>query len=328
MRVDAHLDIAYNALLNGHSFATEPPDGYAVSRSTLAAAGVGLVCATLMCAPKQARPQIVALSGREPPLELFYESVREASIIANAQIGYYASVGLRMLRTATELREYRSSWEPGQLAAILLLEGADAIERPDDAAWWFDRGLRIVGPAWTKTQYAGGTGAPGGMTTLGIQLLHEMAKLGYVLDISHLADQAIADALETWNGPIMSSHANARHLVPGDRQLADWAIRAIADRGGVLGISFHDGHLTAGHPADPSVVAEHAAYLATVAGDPVHVGIGSDLDGGFPTSRAAITNMDQLDTIEDELLKHFDPDEVSGILGRNWLDFFETALPE
>jgi len=326
--VDAHLDIAYNALLNGHDFQGTPPPDRLISRSTLHSAGVGLVGATLMCAPAASRRFIRELSGgdAESSLDLFYRTPRDAYLIAQAQVGYYRSVGLRLISDRADLEEYAHGWKQGQLAALLLLEGADAIEEPRQLPAWYRLGLRIVGLAWTRTRYSGGTGRPGGVTPRGRELLAAMRRQRMILDISHMADRAVADALDLWEGPIMASHSNARALVPGDRQITDGTIRELASRGGVIGISFFRGHLTSGK-AGPEDVVRHVLHVARVAGSHQHVAIGSDLDGGFPAADAAIGSLAEIGVVTDKLKEAFSAQEVEDIMGRNWITFFERALP-
>src|SRR5258708_14600201 len=101
------------------------------------------------------------------------------------------------------------------------MEGADPIETPSQLGAWTDAGVRIIGQAWGGTRYSGGTGAPGGLTELGRQLLKAMRRKKVILDLSHIADQPVADAFSLWHGPIMASHSNARALVPGDPQITD-----------------------------------------------------------------------------------------------------------
>src|SRR5438445_5295701 len=108
------------------------------------------------------------------------------------------------------------------------MEGADPIETPSQLGGWSDSGLRIVGPAWGATRYSGGTGSPGGLTELGAQLLRAMTRMRMILDLSHMADQAVADAFEQWRGPIIASHSNARAIVPGDRHITDATAAEVA----------------------------------------------------------------------------------------------------
>lgn len=320
MIVDAHLDIAWNALAEGRGFDALPAPGYAVSRRSLTEAGVGLVFATLYCRPSGGR-------GHRAPFS--YRTSREAHLMARAQVGYYHAAGLPLVRTRAELVRHVRGWRRGRLAAVLLMEGADPIEEPGQVEVWKALGVRIVGPAWSGTRYAGGTGAPGGLTGLGFELLREMERHGLLLDLSHLAVQAVRDALDVWRGPLLASHSNAQALVPGDRQLADGPLRELGDRGGVVGVNFFAKFLrTDGRPARLGDVVRHARHLARATGGPEHVGLGTDLDGGFPAASAAIRRLSGLEELGPRLRRHFSAGQVEGILGGNWLEFLGRSLPE
>ena len=320
MIVDAHLDISWNAISAGRGFQSEPAPGYLISRSSLRAAGVGLVFATLYTAPARA--------GRAMRTRFVYENEHEAHIMALAELNYYRTCGLRLIGTKTELDAYVRGWRRGQVAAVLLMEGADPIETPSQLGAWADHGLRIVGPAWGGTRYSGGTGAPGGLTELGAQLLKAMRRKRMILDLSHMADQAVADAFEQWRGPIMASHSNARAIVPGDRQITDATAAEVARRGGILGISFYQPHLRKAGRVSLDDVVRHARHLARAAGGPEHVGLGTDLDGGFDSRHAPIASMDELKQLPTRLRKHFSRAQVAGVMGTNWLEFLGRSLPD
>jgi membrane dipeptidase len=318
--VDAHLDISWNAISAGRGFDSEPAPGYLISRSSLAAAGVGLVFATLYTAPARA--------GRAMRTRFVYENEHEAHIMALAEVNYYRSCGLQLIGTKGELDAYVRGWRKGQVAAVLLMEGADPIESPSQLGAWADRGLRIVGPAWGGTRYSGGTGAPGGLTELGAQLLKAMRRKRMILDLSHMADQAVADAFEQWRGPIMASHSNARGIVPGDRQITDATAAEVARRGGMLGVSFYQPHLRkTGRPSLDDVV-RHVVHLARASGGPEHVGLGTDLDGGFDSRNAPLSNLSHLKDLTVRLRKHFSRSQVEGVMGTNWLGFLGRSLPD
>jgi membrane dipeptidase len=187
--------------------------------------------------------------------------------------------------------------------------------------------VRIIGPAWGRTRYSGGTGAPGGLTDLGRQLLKAMRRKHVILDLSHMADQAVAEAFATWRGPIIASHANARAIVPGDRQLTDESVAEIARRGGVVGVSFYGKHLRTRGRATLQDVVKHIVHHARAAGGPEHVGIGSDLDGGFDARQAPFDDMARLKELPARLRLHFNRSQVEGIMGWNWLAFLERSLP-
>ncbi len=320
MIVDAHLDIAWNAISAGRGFLTAPAPGYVISRPSLAAAGVGLVFATLYTAPARA--------GRAMRTRFVYENEHEAHIMAVAEVNYYRSCGLRLLGTKGELDSYVRGWRKGQLAAVLLMEGADPVETPSQLGAWSDMGVRIMGPAWGATRYSGGTGAPGGLTELGAQLLKAMRRRKMILDLSHMAEQSVADAFELWRGPIMASHSNARSIVPGDRQITDATAAEVARRGGMLGISFYQVHLRRSGRASLDDVVSHALHLARAAGGAEHVGLGTDLDGGFDSRHAPLSNLAELKSLPARLRKHFSRADVEGIMGANWLGFLRRSLPD
>ncbi|HEY3084664.1 MAG TPA: membrane dipeptidase [Candidatus Dormibacteraeota bacterium] len=319
MIVDAHLDIGWNAISDGRGFLQPPAPGYLVSRSALVGAGVGLVFATLYTAPARAR--------RSMRTRFVYETPHEAYVMATAQANYYRACGLELIRNQAELAAYARGWRKGRLAAVLLMEGADPIETPAQLGAWTDRGVRIVGPAWGRTRYSGGTGAPGGLTDLGRQLLKAMRRKRVILDLSHMADQAVADAFAMWRGPIMASHSNARALVPGDRQLTDATVAEIAGRGGIVGVSFYEHHLRPRGRSTLDDVVKHIVHHARAAGGPEHVGIGTDLDGGFDARYAPIDSLAKLKELPARLRLHFTRSQVEGIMGANWLTFLQRSLP-
>jgi membrane dipeptidase len=319
MIVDAHLDIGWNAISDGRGFLAPPATGYIVSRQSLVAAGVGLVFATLYTAPARA--------GRAMRTRFVYETAHEAHIMAVAQVNYYRACGLPFIRDRAELDAYARGWKKGQLAAVLLMEGADPVETPSQLGAWKDKGVRIIGPAWGGTRYSGGTGAPGGLTDLGRQLLKAMARKRVILDLSHMAQESVEDAFDLWRGPIMASHSNARELVRGDRQVADATVAEVARRGGVVGVSFYQHHLRSSGRATLDDVVRHIGHHARAAGGPEHVGIGTDLDGGFCARYAPLDDLVRLKELPVLLRRHFNRAQVDGIMGTNWLDFLTRSLP-
>ena len=320
MIVDAHLDIGWNALADGRGFLGPPAPRYVISRSALVGAGVGLVFATLYTAP--------ALARRAMHTRYVYENAHEAHLMARSQVSYYQACGLLMIRDSRELERYLRGWKRGQLAAVMLMEGADPIENPSQLGAWTDLGLRIIGPAWSRTRYSGGTRAPGGLTKLGVQLLKAMRRKHVILDLSHMADQAVADAFELWRGPIMASHSNARDLVPGDRQITDATVAEIARRGGIVGISFYPSHLRPKGKTSLKDVVRHALHHARATGGPEHVGLGTDLDGGIDSRYGPISDLKELKELRGMLRKHFNVAQVDGIMGENWIEFLLRSLPE
>ena len=101
------------------------------------------------------------------------------------------------------------------------MESADPIEDPDDVAFWWDAGLRVVGPAhFGDNTYIHGTGTEGGLKAPAADLYRAMREAGMILDITHMADQAVWESFKLWDGPVMASHCTCRALVPGQRHPA------------------------------------------------------------------------------------------------------------
>jgi membrane dipeptidase len=257
-----------------------------------------------------------------------YENAHEAHIMATAEANYYRSCGLQLIGDRAELKAYVGSWRKGRLAAVLLMEGADPVEDPSQLGAWTGMGVRIIGPAWGGTRYSGGTGAPGGLTELGVQLLKAMRRKRVILDLSHMADQAVADAFAMWRGPIMASHSNSRDIVPGDRQVTDETVKEVARRDGVIGVSFYQKHLRSSGRATLNDVVKHVLHHARAAGGPERVGLGTDLDGGFDSKQAPMSDLGELKELAARLRRHFSKAQVEGVMGDNWLDFLARSLPD
>jgi len=231
--------------------------------------------------------------------------------------------------------------EGHRIGLVPLMEGADAIEDPDEADWWMERGLRIVGLAWAGTRYAGGTREPGPLTPEGRQLLSAMADAGLMLDLAHASDASYLEALDRFEGVALVSHANPRALLKGyprpERMLSDEMIARLAERGGVIGILLQNRFLKAGWRAgDPreAVTLDRAVamidHICQVTGSFEHAGLGTDFDGGAGLEGAPA----EVDTIAD--LQKLGPAlrtrgyteaAITAILGGNWLRLLQRGLP-
>jgi membrane dipeptidase len=274
----------------------------------------------------------------------------------------------RIIKTSGALRAHVAEWQADEtrrrVGLIIATEGADGIQQPEELDWWWASGVRIVGPAWAGTQYCGGSGEPGPFTPVGRELLVRMAEVGIALDVSHLSEEATSEALATFAGPVMASHSNARALLPGDdnfdRHLSDDHIRRIIERDGVIGVVPYNGFLVpnwkpyAGYPgavglrgvsdgityrAAPTIgrdrvtlahLIAQVSHVCEIAGDTLHVGIGTDFDGGFGAESAPL-ELDGIGDVQKIGLaladSGYDSEQVAGILGQNWLRFLDTALP-
>jgi membrane dipeptidase len=126
----------------------------------------------------------------------------------------------------------------------------------------------------------------GGLTRFGVQLIEEMNQLGMLVDVSHISERGFYDTLEVSRRPVIASHSCCAALCDHPRNMTDDQIRALAQHGGVLGITFVPGFIDprwtpAMWPERPSVeqLLDHIDHAVEVGGID-HVGIGSDFDGG------------------------------------------------
>jgi len=344
MIVDGHLDIGFSALL-GRDFLKSADE----IRST-EAAGLPRGIATLgLPYLLRANERVVfgtILAGpckdKLEPDEPCYETLEEARAIAQRQLQYYQNLNrttqVRLIRTRAELDKIVAA-EPPQLGIVLLMEGAEPLLAPEEVAGWFREGLRIVGPAWHGTRYAGGTGAPGPLTVLGRRLLGQMESLRVILDLSHLAEASFFEAIDSYRGPVIASHSNCRTIVPTDRQLSDEMIRAIVRRDGVIGIVLANHFLQAGWKESGQVKAQvtlrhvvaQIEHMCDLAGDSRHVAIGSDFDGGFGAESipAELDHVEDLHKLEDALVQaDFSEDDVNNVMSGNWLRVLRRSLPD
>lgn len=354
---DAHLDLAWSALSFDRDLTLDVQevrrrergmtDERSRGRNTLTLpelkrARVRVCIATLLA---RGGPEQTWRSAHKRT-DLDHVNPTHAHAAAHGQLAYYRMLEkqgyIRILRTASELDSHwrLAGVDPATPPGIILsMEGADPIVTPVQAREWWEAGLRAVGPAhYGRGQYAYGTGVSGPLSAAGIELLQEFDRLGMILDVTHLCDESMAQALDVFRGPVLASHHNCRALVPGDRQLTDDQIRRLVAKGAVIGAALDAWMLYPGWVRGQTqrevvgldAVADHIDHVCQLAGSPRHTAIGSDLDGGFGTEQ---TPRD-LDTIADlqnlaGLLagRGYADGDIDLIFHGNWLRFFGEALP-
>ncbi len=358
--IDAHLDLAYNA----QNFKRDYRHGVATTRKLeegqmpekvngectvgypdMMRGHVGLAFGTIFVEPAKS-----GMAASDKGYTTTYRDAAEAHAQGMAQLDYYYRLAdqelrIRLVTTRKDLEEVVAQWHPNltavkpirrQIGLVPLMEGADPIREPKELERWVERGIRIVGLAWSETRYSGGTRAPGGLTKIGFELLDMMAQYGTILDLSHMAEKAVFQALEHFEGKhIIASHSNPQKITPTDRHLPDRAIEILAERGGVMGVVLfnaflkYDWNRGKKHEVTLDHVLRCVDHVCQLTGNANHVGIGSDFDGGF--GRTAIPN--ELDSIRDlhkigdMLSQHgYSAFDIENIMGGNWLRVLRGAL--
>jgi membrane dipeptidase len=168
-----------------------------------------------------------------------------------------------------------------------------------------------------------------------------MDRLGLILDVTHLTDEEFWEALEVYQGPIWASHSDCRALAPHQRQLSDEQIKALVDRGAIIGAALDAWMLVPNWirqqttPESAGVtletVVDHIDRVCQIAGSARHSMIGSDLDGGFgreqsPKDLETIADLSRLPSLLRA--RGYSADDARAIAQGNALRFLEAALPE
>src|SRR5918993_3819100 len=354
--VDAHLDLAWNALQWNrniqHSVYT-----IRTGESNLSGAGRGQGTVAL---PEMRRGRLalcfatlLARSTGRTIQNIDYSSPYQAYAVAQGQFAYYRALSeagkVCLISNRKELDEHIDAWLDWELdttqaqppvGLAISMESADPILLPEQLPSWKESGVRIIGPAhYGPGRYAGGTSTELGLAFEGKQLLRKMEEVGILLDLTHLSDEAFWEAMDCFGGLVLASHNNCRALVPHQRQLDNKQIRAIISRAGVIGVAFDNWMLRPGWTRGAkdtervtlAHVADHIDHICQLAGNSHHAAIGSDLDGGFGREQSP----SDLDTIADlqhltEVLskRGYRDEDIAGILHRNWLRLLREAWVE
>ena len=278
-----------------------------------------------------------------------WKSPEQAWSMTQAQLAWY-----RTMEAAGELLQIRdwagienflasvsdtSESISSPIAYILSLEGADSILNMDYLYKAHEDGLRAIGPAhYGPGIYAQGTNATGGIGHKGRELLSNMEKLNIILDATHLCDESFWEALDHFHGRVWASHSLCRSLVNHNRQFTDEQIKALVNRGAVIGAAFDawmiipDWKRGVSTPGGRNLIIEnildHIDHLCQLVGNADHVAIGSDLDGGFGKEQSP----KDLDTIADlqkvpALLakRGYSEGDIKKVMHGNWLRFLKET---
>jgi membrane dipeptidase len=351
--IDAHLDLSMNALewnrdltrpvaeLNQREEGlTDKPDRAkaVVSLPELRKGNIGMVVATQI-------GRYVAPGNTLPG----WHSPQQAWAQTQGQLAWYKAMEdageMVQVNNLQSLDKHLALWNNGAdnsakpIGYILSLEGADSIVNVSYLERAYQNGLRALGPAhYGPGRYANGTDATGKMGQNGLDLLKEMECLNIILDATHLCDDAFWQALDNFNGHIWASHNNCRALVNHNRQYSDEMIKALIDRGAVIGAALDAWMMVPGWVRGQStprqmncnleVMVDHIDHICQVAGNTLHIGMGTDLDGAFGREQCPY----DLETIADmqkvpALLKKrgYADADIDNMMNGNWLRFLRNA---
>jgi membrane dipeptidase len=222
---------------------------------------------------------------------------------------------------------------------ILSLEGADSIVTLKHLERAYLNGLRALGPAhYGPGRYAQGTNATGGLGKDGKALLKEMERLNIILDATHLCDDSFWEAMENFKGHVWASHHNCRALVDHNRQFNDDQLRELIGRGAVIGGVLDAWMMVPNWIKGVSTpkemncklenVIDHMDHICQLAGNALHIGIGSDLDGAYGKEQSPydIETIADLQRMPELLTKRgYNKEDIELVMHGNWLRFLRNA---
>lgn len=312
--VDAHCDTALR-LVAGETLT--PPEGAAsghVDLPGLRAGGVNL--------------QIFAL---------WVNADREKTRLLRRCLDMLDAVTAEVTRLSDDLHLIVSDQDidtvqrTGKIGVMLSIEDGAALEGSLAALRAaYKLGVRALGLTWNgRNELGEGVGAAvgkgRGLTAFGRDVVREMNRLGMVVDVSHLSEAGFWDVMDVSTATVIASHSNARAICDHPRNLTDSQIKALAERGGVIGINFFPPFLRRDARASVEDIVRHIDYIVDLVG-PEHVGFGSDYDG-ISTTPAGAEHVSRLPAVTEALLRRgYEDDDVRRILGNNFLRVFRQIL--
>lgn len=346
---DSHLDISMNAMewnrdqrwsvdqiRKSELGMTDKPDRgrNTVSFPAMREGRVGLVVAT----------QIARVVKPGGPIPGWY-SQEQAWAQTQGQLQWYRSMEeageMKQITDTASLNESLDLWEnPDEhtpICYLLSLEGADSIISMKHLERAYENGLRAIGPAhYGPGIYANGTDSGGRLKRRGLELLRTMDQLNMILDMTHLNDEAFWHAMDIYKGSVWASHNNCRTFVDHNRQFSDEMITELIKRKGVIGIALDAWMMVPDWvrgESDPvrrdvtmDIMVNNIDHICQLAGNSLHAGIGSDLDGGYGTEQCPR----DLDTIADLqklpfMLRErgYSEADIQNIMQRNFVRFLQ-----
>jgi len=277
-----------------------------------------------------------------------WHSPEQAWAQTQAQLAWYKAMEkdgeLTMIKDIPALEQHLQYWQKDAsqkkaIGYILSLEGADSLVTLEHLHIAHAYGLRAIGPAhYGPGRYANGTDATGHLNEMGIALIKEMDQLKMILDATHLCDDAFWDAMEIYTGPVWASHNNCRALVNHNRQFSDEMIKALIERDAVIGGALDAWMMVPGWQRGSSTpeqmncdlekMLDHMDHICQLAGNTLHVGIGTDLDGAFGKEQSPydLETIADLQNIPAMLSRRgYSTTDIENVMHGNWLRFLRKA---
>lgn len=236
--------------------------------------------------------------------------------------------------------------DSGKIGILLGLQNSDHFQRPEQVDTFFNLGQRVSQLTYNSRNWIGNGSTErrdDGLSDYGVRIVERMNQVGMAVDVSHSGDRTTLDAFEASGVPVLITHSNCRALAPGHpRCKTDEAIRAMAAKGGVMGITGVRMFVKVDEPTTVEHVLDHFDHVRKLVG-PQHLGVGSDIDldgyddmppelnrrlrAGYKGSYGFREKIDvegldhpkrMYDLTEGLIRRKYSDDEILGVLGGNF----------
>ena len=348
---DAHLDLALNGV-DWNRDLRDSVDNIRAQESALGMQDLPGRCNNTVSLPELRKAKVrtclaTLLARQEPEINhsFGWKTPHACYAMACAHLAYYRALEadghLKLLKTRGDLQNHFEEIEKDAdtpLGSILTMEGADPLLSPETIDEFYQHGLRAIGLThYGANRYGGGTNSEVGLALNALPLLRRIEELGMTVDVTHLSDVAFWQVMEHFGGRIHASHQNSRRIASWQRQFSDEQYSAVIERDGVIGIAFdiimlQEGYVRRQSPREATLetAIENIDIVCQLAGNARHVGIGSDLDGGYGNDQTPrdLDRIGDLQRLPELLAKRgYSTADITSIMHGNWRRFFTEALP-
>lgn len=246
---------------------------------------------------------------------------REVSILQDA-----IDKNSDLIRQARSAEDVRRNYADGKMSAIFTVEGPAGIGfDPGKLSKLYDLGFRISTLGWNeKNCLTGSHKTGGGLTKRGREYVKECQRLGILVDVSHISDEAFWQILEITEAPVIASHSNSRSVFGESRNLTDDMFRAICQTGGVAGLNLYTGFI--GENADIDMACDHVFRFLELDPGGEHIALGGDMDGCDPLPSGMSGVQDYPKLAQRLLERGLGEREVRNIFWNNALGVMDRAV--
>ena len=242
------------------------------------------------------------------------------------------------LKICTSADQVRKCLDSGVIAAVLHMEGAEAIDDDlNNLEVLYRAGLRSIGPVWSRPNRFG-CGVPFrfpsspdtgvGLTDLGKELVQACNQMGMIVDVSHITEKGFWEIARISDAPLVATHSNVHAISQQARNLTDKQLAAIKESEGIVGVNFvtaflrSDGQMRADTPLES--ILEHIDYLIDKVGIDC-IGFGSDFDGALIPEK--IGDVTGLVSLREAMRKHgYDESTMLKLYQGNWIRILDKTL--